>query len=262
MVDHNFEIHQREDLRNASRVFRDRRHAGQVLAEMLAPAYGGGAAADAGRARANGRGEGTDARGDGADLQILTIPMGGVPVALSIREALGGALDLVIVRKLQIPGNPEAGFGAMTPQGDVFYNEPLLAQLRLSRAEIEQAQQKVQRELAVRDERLRGGRPFPELQGKTVILVDDGLASGFTMRASLHLARQRGAARTVVAVPTAPQRSIDDLADAAAPPDAVYCANVKDALSFAVAEAYQRWYDLSEPEVLEALSAEGLAPGG
>jgi predicted phosphoribosyltransferase len=237
MLDHAFEISQREDLRNQSRVFRDREHAGQVLAQMLTPALG---------------------NAEPSELQILTIPMGGVPVALPIRQRLGCALDLVIVRKLQIPGNPEAGFGAMTAQGDVFYNEPLLERLRLSRAQIEQTQRKVRRELAVRNERLRGNRAFPELQGKTVILVDDGLASGFTMRASLHQARQRGAARTVVAVPTAPQRSIDALAASASPPDAVYCANIRDAPSFAVAEAYQRWYDLTEPEVLEALRA---APG-
>jgi len=222
------EIFDRRDLRNRSRIFKDRFDAGRVLGEMLHPGY-------AGR----------------KDVFLLSIPMGGVPVAVTIAGMLGCPMDLVVVRKIQIPGNTEAGFGAMTTDGDVFYNESLMFRLGLTEEQIQRQADKVRRELAERDQRLRAGRPLPDLEGKTVLLVDDGLASGYTMKASIFLVDKRKAARTIVAVPTAPLRSIHFLEGAV---QEIYCANIREVMSFAVADAYQNWYDLTEAEVLSIFS--------
>lgn len=222
-------VYEDDEARNRGRVFKDRFHAGRVLGRMLAPVYGGA-----------------------ENVMVLGIPMGGVPVALTIAGALRCPVDLVIVRKLQIPGNTEAGFGAMTPAGDVFLNEPLLDRLGLSGEEIARQRETVRAELTKRDRGLRDGRPLPDLGGRTVILVDDGLASGFTMKAALATVRRQGAATTVVAVPTAPRRAVDALEGSV---DEVYCANIRDATYFAVAEAYENWYDLTEAAVKKLLAA-------
>jgi putative phosphoribosyl transferase len=208
-------------------IFRDRFDAGQALGLMMESAY--------------------DHIEEG---MILAIPSGGIPVGLRVSELLGLPFDLLIVRKLQIPGNTEAGFGAMTLDGTVFLNEALLAQLRLRPTDIEAEKKRVSLELEKRNTLFRGGRSFPDLTGKSVILVDDGLASGFTMLASIHMAKKAKAREIVVAVPTAPQRSIDRILSGV---DTVYCANIRTRPFFAVAEAYRNWYDLSEKEVLDLL---------
>jgi predicted phosphoribosyltransferase len=132
----------------------------------------------------------------------------------------------------------------------VFFNKPLLGRLGLRAAQIEAEKDRVRRELEKRNHRFRKGRSFPDLSGKRVILVDDGLASGFTMLASVHMARKIGARETIVAVPTAPQGSIERIAQAI---DKIYCANIRTGRFFAVADAYRNWHDLSESEVLEIL---------
>jgi predicted phosphoribosyltransferase len=220
-------IHENEALRNRIHVFPDRARAGQVLAEMLAPRYAGA-----------------------SDVIVMAIPLGGVPVALEVKARLGCPLDLVIVRKIQIPGNTEAGFGAITGEGDIILNEPLMARLQLTEDEVARQWAQVREELARRNRHLRDDRPYPDLEGRTVILVDDGLASGYTMKAAIFMARKRKAARTVVAVPTAPQHTVDDLAGG---PDEIYCANIRETLSFAVAESYADWHDLSESDVMTIL---------
>lgn len=220
-------IHEIEKLRQQRHIFTDRSEAGKTLGLMLQPEY--------------------DHAEDGV---ILAIPSGGVPVGIKVREILGLPFDLLIVRKLQIPGNPEAGFGAMTLDGTTFFNETLLAELHLSQAQIEAEKRRVGLELEKRNVVFRGGRPFPDLTGKRVILVDDGLASGFTMLASVDMTKKAKARETVVAVPTAPQSSIDRILSKV---DKIYCANIRTTPFFAVAEAYRNWYDLSEKEVLDLL---------
>jgi len=227
----NEKIHQLEKFRNQRYIFTDRSEAGKVLGLMLQPAY--------------------DHIDEGV---VLAIPSGGVPVGLSVKEILGLPFDMMIVRKLQIPGNPEAGFGAMTLDGTVFYNEMLLAELQLSQLQIDAEKRRVNAELQRRNVLFRKGRPFPDLAGKRVILVDDGLASGFTMLASIAMAKKAKALETIVAVPTAPQRTIDHIQSEV---NKVYCANVRTTPYFAVAEAYQNWYDLNENEVLGMLNDHG-----
>ena len=220
-------LHEIKENRNRQFVFKNREEAGKVLGLMLAPEYR-----------------------DGKDVMVMAIPSGGVPVALAVSQELRCTVDLVVVRKLQIPGNPEAGFGAVTHGGSVFLNEKLLAQLRLTPDQIENETERVQAELDARNRLFRGGRPFPDLQNKRVILVDDGLASGYTMMASLFEIRKRGAGVLVVAVPTAPLDSIRRIENGA---DEIYCANIREGPFFAVAGAYEDWYDLSREEVLNLL---------
>lgn len=220
-------IVERQEMRNREQVFQDRDDAGRLLARMLSPRYSGA-----------------------SDLVVLAVPMGGVPVALRIKEALNAVLDVVIVRKLKIPGNPEAGFGAMTLDGDLFVNEPLLHQLQLSEDQIRHQTMAVKETLEKRNRLLRGDLTFPDLDGKTVILADDGIASGYTMLATISMAAKRNAAKIVVAVPTAPRRTLDILEERV---DEIYCPNIREQPSFAVAAAYTDWYDLSEAQVSEML---------
>jgi predicted phosphoribosyltransferase len=185
------------------------------------------------------------------NLMILGIPMGGIPLASEVAKKLACPMDVVIVRKIQVPGNTESGFGAMTEENDIFYNNVLISGLRLNEKQIQEQSDKVRRELAQRREKLRQGRPFPDIQGKTVILVDDGLASGFTMKASIHLCKKRKAAKTIVAVPTAPLRTVQELHDVFSAD--IFCANIREGMSFAVADAYKNWQDLSEKEIMPLL---------
>ncbi len=217
----------REALRDRSEVFRDRWEVGEVLADMLKPAYGGR-----------------------KDVTVLAIPAGGVPVGLKVRERLQAPFDLIIARKLKIPGNPEAGFGAMARGGGLFLNEPLMEELSLDEGDVEAETEAVEVELEKRDRLFREGRTFPNLAGRTVILVDDGLASGYTMLSSARMVRDQAARSVVVAVPTAPRRTVERIREVA---DEIYCPNIRTGMFFAVADAYVQWYDLQEHEVIDLL---------
>ena len=217
-------------LRNRTYVFADRAQAGQRLAEML---------------------------GDYAakPVRLFAIPAGGVPVAVKIARALDVPLDLVIVRKIQLPWTTEAGFGALDPDGTPLLNEALLNLMPLTPQQIEAQVAKTLANLKEREEHLRGGRPYPDLKGATTIVVDDGLASGYTMRAALRFLKAKGAGELIVAVPTALDRTAQALLPLV---DLLVCPNLRGGHSFAVAEAYENWYDVDQKEVLELLA--GLAP--
>jgi predicted phosphoribosyltransferase len=165
-------------------------------------------------------------------------------------------LDVLIVRKIQIPDNPEAGFGAIGPDGEVLLNERIVDDLRLSQKEIQAQVSETQRELQSRERVFRRGRPLPDLKDRQVILVDDGLASGYTMMAAVDYARQQEARQVIVAVPTASQRTIHFLQPAT---DVLVCSNVRGGPVFAVADAYEEWYDLADDEVVSLLEASGLS---
>ncbi len=221
-------IYENRFLRDKTMCFTDRFDAGRVLAEMLAPVYRGH-----------------------TNLMVLAIPMGGVPPSSEIEMELESPMDLVIVRKIQVPGNTEAGFGAMTEEDDTFYNKDMISDLGLNEKQIAEQCAKVRSELRHRSNKLRHGRPFPDIQGKTVILVDDGLASGFTMKACIHLCEKSQVAGTVVAVPTAPMRTVLELHNIFSTD--IYCANIRERTYFAVADAYKNWHDLSEKEISHLL---------
>jgi predicted phosphoribosyltransferase len=185
-----------------------------------------------------------------SDPIVLAIPAGGVPVGVEIAIILGAVLSPVIVRKVQIPGNTEAGFGAVTWDGRVLIDERLRSALGLSQADVDAAISSTRRNVEERVARYTAGKPFPDIAGKTAILVDDGLASGFTMFAALDSIRALHPARSIVAVPTASSSSIELVAPKC---DELICANVRSSMFFAVAEAYEQWYDLDDREVMAEL---------
>jgi putative phosphoribosyl transferase len=223
------EVIEEESLRNKTHVFKDRLEAGDRLARRLE----------------NYR----DKEG-----LVLAIPSGGIPIGLRISQHLELPLDLVISRKIPIPGNPEAGFGALSFEGSLFLNEPLVSELRLTQGEIRKLSTPVVEEIQHRNTVFRGGRPFPDLRGKIVIVVDDGLASGYTMMASINFIKKRDPMRVVVAIPTAPESSIQLIS---AQVEEILCLNIRRGFFFAVADAYHEWHDLSEEEVMEFLKQPG-----
>jgi putative phosphoribosyl transferase len=212
--------------RDRTFVFKDRLHAGELLADKLRPLTAG------------------------RDVQLLAVPAGGVAVGYAVAEKLNTPLEVAIVRKIQIPWNTEAGFGAVTWDGRVLLNEPLVSQLRLSREIVEQRISQTRETVRQRMQNFRGNRPFPDLAGRTPILVDDGLASGFTMLAAVESLRAKQPEEIVIAVPTASVRAIQLLAPSV---EKLVCLNIRQNPIFAVADAYDKWYDVSDDEVLELL---------
>ena len=203
--------------------------------------------ADAGRRLAEGL-----ARYRGSEVVVFGIPRGGVPVAMEVAGKLGAPLDIVIPRKISIPSNPEAGYGAVTEEGIVVINEPLVNQLGLTKHQIERQAEGVRAEIARRSTVYRSKLEAPSVEGKTAIIVDDGLASGFTMAAAIKSVQQRKAAKITVAVPVASGSAYDLVKPLA---DELVCLIIARVYRFAVASFYHRWYDLTDEEVIKYLEA-------
>ncbi len=206
-------------------MYRDREHAGRLLAEVLKKFRGQRAV-------------------------VLAVPRGGVPVGFSIVKALGIPLDVVIPRKLPIPEEPEAGFGAVTADGTVVLNEPLMAQLNISPRTREEIVEEVLKEVRRREEVYRQACPRIDVKGRIVILVDDGLASGYTMLAAIRSVRLQVPRLIVVAVPCAPTRSFNLVANNV---DEICCPVTSEEPIFAVASYYKDFRDLSDGEVQDYL---------
>lgn len=156
---------------------------------------------------------------------VLGLPRGGVPVAYEVAHALGAPLDTLPVRKLGAPGQPELAVGAVAP-GVAVFEDALIALLRVSAAYLADARARETAELARLDDRLRDARPFPDLRGRAVILVDDGIATGATALAAVECVRARGAAHVTVAAPVCAREAVgrlreraDDVVCLDAPPD-------------------------------------------
>ncbi len=159
--------------------FRDRTEAGQLLARQLSTYTGR------------------------SDVIVLALPRGGVPVAYEVSRALGVPLDVFVVRKLGVPGHEELAMGAIASGGVSVLNEDVVEVLRIPPRVIEIVAARELRELKRRERAYRGGRAAPEVRGRTLILVDGGLATGSTMRAAVAALRRLGPARIIVAVPAA-----------------------------------------------------------
>jgi predicted phosphoribosyltransferase len=149
------------------------------------------------------------------DVWVLGLPRGGVPVAYEVARALGAPLDVLVVRKLGVPGHEELAMGAIAPGGVRVLNQGLLEQLGIEPRELERVERRERAELERRQQAYRGPRPFPDLRGKSVILVDDGLATGASMRAAVLALRAMNPARIVVAVPVAPPDTCEALLEVA-----------------------------------------------
>ena len=182
---------------------------------------------------------------------VLAIPNGGVEVAVQIAQEYNTDLDLLIVRKLQIPYNTEAGFGALTSLGTLILNEPLVKRLGFNQEVIDSVRERTEAQIAERKRAYSGlvGHATPE--GKDVILVDDGLASGYTMLAAIQSVKDNDPLSITVAVPTSSGSAFQKVKEVV---DNIICPRVESGFVFAVANAYQKWYDVPDSEVIEILS--------
>jgi erythromycin esterase-like protein/predicted phosphoribosyltransferase len=216
----------------ADRLFRDRREAGRVLARLLD--------------RYRGR----------PDVIVLGLPRGGVPVAYDVATALGAPLDVFLVRKLGVPGHEEVAMGAIASGGTLVLNEDVVRGLGIRPEVVQQVAEREGRELLRREQAYREGRPAPEIAGKTVIVVDDGLATGASMRAAIQALRQLRPRRIVVAVPAAPESTCRELS---AMVDDVVCATTPSPF-LAVGQSYWDFTQITDEEVRDLLRAASTAP--
>lgn len=185
-----------------------------------------------------------------SDLIVLALPRGGVPVAYEVARALKAPLDLLIVRKLGTPGNPELAMGAIASGGASVLNRDVVSIYRISDEVIENAAAKERQELERRERLYRGDRPYPDIENRCIIVVDDGIATGATMRAGLAALRQRNPACIVVAVPLAPVDTVERLR---AEVDEVVCLMTPEPF-FAVGQGYRDFSQTTDDEVREILT--------
>ena len=209
------------------RAFADRREAGRDLARLVAEID------------------------NPHDVVVLALPRGGVPVAYEIAQALNAPLDVFLVRKLGTPGHQELAMGAIASGGIRVLNDEVVHALGIRPDQIDAVARREQMELERRDAYYRRGRPFPLLRNRTVILVDDGLATGTTMRAAVQAVKQQHPARVVVAVPVGAPETCSALGAVA---DQVICARTPTPFS-AVGQWYQDFTQTTDEEVVALLSS-------
>lgn len=212
-------------LRNCTRIFRDREHAGMILFKML------------------------NSYQDTAAV-IFGIPAGGVPVAAPIARELKLDLDVAVVSKVTLPWNTEVGYGAVAFDGTVQLNEDMITRMELTQEDVKEDVDKAFNKVKRRFKDFRGKRSFPDLKNRPAILVDDGIASGFTMMVAVEALKNKDTSKLIIAVPTAHLQSLERVTSDV---DEVYCANIRGGWGFAVADAYQNWYDVGEDEVTSIL---------
>jgi len=206
--------------------FRDRREAGRLLGAALA------------------------AYANRPDVLVLALPRGGVPVAYEVARALGAPLDVFLVRKLGVPGHEELAMGAIASGGVRVINDELVRALRIPDEVIEAIVEQEQQELARRERLYRGARPPPDVRGRIMILVDDGLATGATMYAAVKALRQQQPARIVVAVPIAAPETCEQLSGEV---DDIICTVTPESF-YAVGLWYEDFSPTTDEEVRDLLS--------
>ncbi len=186
----------------------------------------------------------------GYPVIVLAVPNGGVPVAVEPALTIEAELDLIISRKIPLPLNPEAGFGAMADDGTVILNDEAVQKAGLTPYQINYQINQVRANILERSLLYRRDQPSPMVKGKIALLIDDGLASGYTMRAAVESVRRRQPERVVVAVPVASAGALEAVKKIA---DAVVTLAVGTMTRFFVADYYRYWHDLSDNEVLHCL---------
>ena len=186
----------------------------------------------------------------GQPVIVLAIPNGGVPVALEVATVLKADLDLIVSRKIPLSLNPEGSLGAATDDGTVILNEEAVRRIGFSRQQVEYEASRVRAEIKQRSLLYKGDRPLVRVAGKTVILIDDGLASGFTMMAAVESARHRRPKEVIVAVPVASAMAVKQLERVA---DRVITCFTGFMPKFYVSDFYRYWHDLSDDDVLRYL---------
>jgi predicted phosphoribosyltransferase len=211
-------------------VFHDREEAGRQLAKRLAHLHG-------------------------TDALMLAIPRGGVPIAAAAAHRLQLEWNIMVVHKLPIPWNPEAGFGAVAADGSVVLNEPMVRALRMRREQIDEVAEEVRAEVVRRAELFAQERPAANVDNRCAVLVDDGLASGYTMLAAIKSLRSQHASRVIAAAPVA-SRSAAALIEGFA--DECVIETVSQSVPFAVADSYVAWHDLTDEDVMRILRAPSI----
>jgi putative phosphoribosyl transferase len=180
---------------------------------------------------------------------VLALPRGGVAVGYEVARALNAPLDVMIVRKLGVPWHPELGMGALAEGGALYLNQEVLAEVDLTSDDIAKVISEESRELERRVQRYRGGRPLQDLTGRTVILVDDGLATGGTARAAVRALRGFGARSLILAVPVAASETTESLREEV---DMLVCVQEPSDL-WAIGTWYEDFHQMSDEEVLVLL---------
>jgi predicted phosphoribosyltransferase len=216
--------------RETGAYFRDRGHAGECLAEALMPYHGPGTI-------------------------VLGIPRGGVPVAAAVSRRLGSDLDVVVARKLGAPANPELAIGAVTANGGRYLNESIIEELGVSNDYLEDVTEKQMTEAHGREARFRAGRDPISCRDRIVLIVDDGLATGATMRAAVRSMRKREPLRIVVGVPVGSVQACDALRTEV---DAVVCLHELD--DFWAVGVYYEHFEPVEDDTVERILRDAHAP--
>ncbi|MFC2022836.1 phosphoribosyltransferase [Chloroflexota bacterium] len=206
-------------------IFESRHDAGRQLAESLKEYYGRSAV-------------------------VLAIPNGGVPVAIEVANAIKAELDLIVCRKVPMLLNPEGSLGAASDDGTVILNEEALRVAGLSRQQMEKDISRIRADIKQRSLLYKGNRPIVRVGGKPVIIIDDGLASGYTMMAAVESVRHRRPREIVVAVPVASAIAFKRLEKVA---DKVVAGTVGYMPKFYVSDFYRYWYDLSDNDIMRYL---------
>jgi len=192
------------------------------------------------------------ARYKDSDALVLAIPRGGVEVGYYVAEKLGSPLSIIVVRKLPFPDNPEAGFGALAEDGSAFFIDRFCN--RVSSNVTEGIIEEQKKELERRVEVSRKGKSLPEINGKRVILVDDGIAMGSTIRAAVKLCKNKKAGEIIVAAPVASPETVEEIGRTV---DEVIV--LEQPVFFgAVAQAYKKWYDVPDDEVIRIMESTGF----
>jgi putative phosphoribosyl transferase len=205
--------------------FRNRTEAGQILARRL------------------------QQYGNRSDVLVLGLPRGGVPVAFEVARELNAPLDVFVVRKLGVPGHQELAMGAIATGGIRILNSGVISELGISEQTIDMVSENEELELQRRERMYRGDRQEPSIENRTVIIVDDGLATGSTMKAAVRALRQQNPAKLIIAIPTAPPETCEQLRECA---DEVICVVTPDPF-FAVGGSYVDFSQVTDDEVRELI---------
>jgi len=216
-------IIENRNLRDKSQIFPTRIDAGKQLAKLM-------------------EGESIDA--------MLIIPNGGIPIGLGILQRKmfkPEFIDLLIVKKIQVPWSTESGMGAITPDGELFLNEQLISHYDIKNQAIKDQVEKTMKRIKEIKVEFDISQDL-DVAGKSILIVDDGIASGFSMLAGVNWLMKKGASKIIISVPTAPERSLNILEYQV---EKLYCVNIRTGYSFAVADAYKNWYDLSLTEAID-----------
>lgn len=211
-------------------MFKDRTEAGKLLAKALAFLEGE------------------------KNVIVLAIPRGGVPVAKEVAAAIGAPLDLVVTRKIGAPWQPELAVGAVTQEGEMIVDAELTRQFGISNDYLKRESARQVKEISNRMKKYRGDRPYPSLAGKTVVIVDDGIATGSTIRAAILSVRGRNAAKIVVAAPVGPPERVEELSTIV---DRIVCLSMP-AYFEAIGQFYEEFDQVDDDTVRRILEGQAI----